>query len=76
MCLALLNKALFSKWIWWFAMEREAFLRQIIVGKYGKVEEGRCSKEVSDRYGIGLWKAIWKLWSIVNSMGNGRRVKF
>ncbi|RVW17896.1 COMPASS-like H3K4 histone methylase component WDR5A [Vitis vinifera] len=40
MCLASLNKALLNKWICLFAMEREAFLRQIIVGKYGKVEEG------------------------------------
>ena len=46
-------------------MEREAFWKQIISGKYE----------------VGLWKAISKLWETVNSrvsffVGNKRRVKF
>ena len=40
-----LNKALFCKWIWRFASEREAFWRQIISGKYGDLEGGWCSKK-------------------------------
>ena len=36
---------------------------------------------MSDRYEVGLWKAIRKLWVIVNSrvsffVGNDRRIKF
>lgn len=50
-------------------------------GKYREVEGECCSKEVSDRYGVGFWKIIRKLWVIVNvrvsfAMGSGRRVKF
>ena len=40
-----------------------------------------CSKEVSDRYELGLWKAVRKLWVIINgrvsfSVSNGGKVKF
>ena len=30
----------------------------MIVGKYGLEEGGWCSKEVRERYGVGVWKAI------------------
>ena len=47
----------------------------------GKLKGGWCFKEVRDRYEIGLWKVISKLWETVNSrvsffVGNKRRVKF
>ena len=30
----------------------------MIVDKYGLEERGWCSKEVRERYGVGVWKAI------------------
>lgn len=30
----------------------------MIVGKYGEEEMGWCSREVRERYGVGVWKAI------------------
>ena len=40
-------------------MERGAFRRNLIGGKYG--EEGEWHfKEVRDSYGVSLWKAIRK----------------
>ena len=44
-CLHSLNKALLCKWNWRFALEKEAFWRQIISGKYGDLEGGWCSKK-------------------------------
>ena len=62
-------------------MEREALWKQFIKGKYEEVEGGWCSKEVCDGYGVGLWKAMRKLWAMFNTkvsfcVANGRRVKF
>lgn len=51
---ASLNKALLSKWIWWFAVKRTAFWKQVMRGKFGVVEAGWCFKEVSNRYEVGL----------------------
>ena len=53
----------------------------MIRGKYGEEQEGWCSKEVRDGYGVGLWEAIRKEWHVVNSklssmVGNGQSVKF
>ena len=47
---------------WHFPVEREAFWKQVICGKYG-VEEGRWhSYDVRGSYKVGLWKAIGKEW--------------
>ena len=76
-----LNKALLCKWNWRFTSEREAFWRQIICGKYREVEGDWCSNEARGGYGVGLWKAIRKLWDLVSCrlsflVGNGKRIKF
>ena len=76
-----LNKTLLCKWIWRFALEREAFWRQIIYGKYGEMERGWCFKEARGGFGVGLWKTIRKLWDLVScklsfSVGNGKKIKF
>ena len=52
----------------------------MIRGKYGE-EQGECTKEVRDGYGVGWWKAIRKEWHLVSSrfsfmVGNGWRVRF
>ena len=58
--LALMNIALLSKWNWRFANEIEAFWKQVISHKYGEEEGGWCTRAVTGRYGVGLWKAIRK----------------
>ncbi|RVX18713.1 putative ribonuclease H protein [Vitis vinifera] len=79
--LALMNKALLGKWNWRFAIESEALWKQAINHKYGVEEEGWCTRAVSGRHGVGLWKAIRKEWlgmysNLAYRVGNGRRVRF
>ena len=79
--LALLNKALLCKWSWRFAVEREALWRQVICAKYGEEEGGWRSCVVRGSFGVGLWKAIRRVWDVIGdnmvySVGNGRRVRF
>ena len=79
--LALMNRVLLSKWNWRYANEREAFWKQVISQKYGVEEGDWCTRVVSGRYGVRLWKTIRNEWLFLNSrlayqVGNGRRVKF
>ena len=79
--LALMNRALLSKWNWHYANEREAFWKQVISDKYGVEEGDWCTWAVSGRCGVGLWKAIRKEWLFLNSrlayqVGSSWRVKF
>ena len=79
--LALMNRALLSKWNWHYANEREAFWKQVISDKYGVEEGDWCTWAISGKCGVGLWKAIRKEWLFLNSrlayqVGSGRRVKF
>ncbi|RVW58987.1 hypothetical protein CK203_110732 [Vitis vinifera] len=76
--LALLNKALLCKWSCPFAVEREALWRQVVCAKYGEEEGGWRSCVVRGSFGVGLWKAIRRVWDVIGdnmvySMGNGRR---
>ena len=64
-----------------YAIEREALWKQVINQKYGEDDGGWCSREVSERFGVGLWKAIRKEWNYLSSrlafqVGNGKRVRF
>ena len=68
-----------QKWVFW--NERGTFWNQVIRGKYGEERGGRCSWEVRDEYGVGLWKTIKNEWHLVSNrlffaVGGGRRVKF
>ncbi|RVW63723.1 putative ribonuclease H protein [Vitis vinifera] len=79
--LALMNKTLLSKWNWCFAIEGEAFWKQVISHKYGEEEGGWCTRVISGSYGVGLWKAIRMEWFCLNNrltfqVGCGRRVRF
>ena len=79
--LAAFNKALLGKWLWRFANEIDPLWKQIITGKYGLQEGGWYSKGVSDRYGVGVWKAIRNGWENIRThsrfiIGDGTRVKF
>ena len=64
-----------------YAIEREALWKQVINQKYGEDDGGWRSREVSERFGVGLWKAIRKEWNYLSSrlafqVGNGKRVRF
>ena len=65
--LALLNKTLICKWSWCFAVEMEALWRQVMCGKYGEEAGGWRSCDVRGSFGVGLWKAIRRVWDV---MGN------
>ena len=56
--LAILNKTLLRKWCSRFVCERNALWKQVNVGKYMQEEENRCTREVTETYGVGVWKAI------------------
>ena len=60
---------------------REVFWRRVISHKYGEEEGVWCTRVVSGRYSVGLWKAIRKEWLILNGslayqVGSGQRVRF
>ena len=75
--LTILNEALLGKWSWRFASERDPLWKWVIVGKYGQVEGGWCSKVVREGHGVGVWKAIRGIWEIFKTrVGFGNRVKF
>ena len=42
--MVLFNKSLLGKWLWRYAMERNALWRRIIEAKYGSMWWGWCSK--------------------------------
>jgi hypothetical protein len=46
------NQALLGKWLWWFAMERDALVRLVVEGKYGCLNGGWCTKEVKGTFGV------------------------
>ena len=53
----------------------------MIVGKYGQVEGGLCSKVVREGHGVGVWKAIKGRWEMFKTrtrftVGLGNKVKF
>ena len=79
--LALLNRALLSKWNWRFVIKDERLWKKVIIIKYG-VEEGTWYTQVSKAsYGIGLWKGIrmeagWIATHSVFVIGAGKRVHF
>ena len=79
--LSLMNLALLCKWSWRYAIEREALWKQVISQRYGEDDGGWRSREVSERFGVGLWKPIRKEWNYLSSrlafqVGNGKRVRF
>ena len=55
-----LNKALFGKWIWKFASDRDYTWKTLISSKYGLDGLGWCSKEAGGPFGVGFWKEILK----------------
>ena len=79
--LSLTNIALLCKWSWWYVNEREALWKQVISQNYGEENGGWRSREVRERFGVRLWKAIRKEWKYLSGrlayqVGNGQRVRF
>jgi hypothetical protein len=56
------NQALLGKWLWCFAMERDALWRKVVEVKYGSMVGGWCTNQVMRSYGVGVWKHIRKGW--------------
>ena len=79
--LSLFNKALLGKWSWRFVKERCPLWKCVIIGKYGLQEGAWCTKEMRERLGVGLCKAIRNGWDVFKDktslqVGLGNRVKF
>ncbi|KAL6329246.1 hypothetical protein AAG906_014858 [Vitis piasezkii] len=65
-CLEKRKDALLSKWNWWYTNERGAPWKQLINQKNDEEDGGWHSREVSDKYGVGLWIAIRKKWNYLS----------
>jgi hypothetical protein len=75
------NQALMGKWLWRYGREREALWRLVIDAKFGSLNGGWCSIEVSGSYGVGVWKYIRKGWekfcnSVRFAVGDGSHISF
>ena len=65
------NKALVSKWCWWFVVERGD-----LVGR-----GDRCALAMRGGFRVGVWKTIQRCWPLVRNklsfvVGNEQRIKF
>ena len=79
--LALLNKALLSKWIWRYACEKDNLWKQVIMTKYGQEGLGWRTKKANGAVGVGVWKEILKesAWCWDNMAflaGKGTKIRF
>lgn len=43
-----------GKWLWGFAIGHDSFCREVIVGKYGKMIVGWCSRESREACGTSV----------------------
>ena len=79
--LSKMNIALFCKWCWRFANERDSLWRLVISTKFGEGDGGWNTNDMREGYGTGLWKDISKEWITFyqnsnSCLGNGRRLRF
>jgi hypothetical protein len=79
--MVMFNKALMGKWLWRYALERDAIWRKVVDFKYGSMRGGWCSKEVGGSYGFGVWKSIRRGWDafathVRYEIGNGSKILF
>jgi hypothetical protein len=75
------NRALLGKWLWRYAMDREALWRLVVETKYDSTRGGWCSKEVMGTFGVGVWKHIRRGWDKFSTfvrfeVGVGSKVSF
>jgi len=79
--MVLFNKALMGKWLWRYALERDALWRKVVDFKYGSMRGGWCSKEIGGSFGFGVWKGIRRgldafATHVRYEIGNGLKVLF
>ena len=79
--LSKMNIALFCKWCWRFANERDSLWRLVISTKFGEGDGGWNTNDIRGGYDTGLWKDISKEWitfsqNSTSSLGNGWRLRF
>jgi len=70
-----------GKWLWHYAMEREALWRLLIKAKYESMRGGWCSKKVMGAYRVGVWKHNSRGWYKFSNfvrfeVGVGSKVSF
>jgi hypothetical protein len=75
------NQVLLGEWLWLFARKREAFWRLVVEAKYDCMNGGRCTKEVKEPFGVGVWKPIRRGWGVFTrslsfEVGNGSHIRF
>jgi hypothetical protein len=75
------NRALLGKWLWRYAMDREALWRLVVDAKYNSSRGGWCSEEVVGSFGVGVWKHIRRGWDKFSTfahfdVGIGSKVSF
>lgn len=74
------NKSLLSKWLWRYNQEEQALWKGIIHHKFVR-QDFWCTIDVTDTYGIGVWRTIRNFWvSLKNNsqilVGRGNKTKF
>jgi hypothetical protein len=79
--MVMFNKALMGKWLWRYALERDALWRKVVDFKYGSMRGGCCSKEVGSSFGFGVWKSIRRGCDafadhVRYEIGNGSKILF
>ena len=55
------NNSLLTKWLWRYNLEDQALWKELVQHKYGQ-EDQWCSEEVTETYGVGVWRTIRNLW--------------
>jgi hypothetical protein len=60
--LRMFNRALLSKWLWWYGIERDAWWRVVVDSKYDSYWGGWRSFESTKGFGVGVRKFISKGW--------------
>jgi hypothetical protein len=75
------NQALLGKWLWRFAMEKDALWRKVVEVKYESMAGGWCTNQVMRSYGVGVWKHIRRGWECFSKfikfeVGDGYHISF
>jgi hypothetical protein len=74
------NQALLGKWLWHYAMGREALWRVVVEAKYDSLNRGWCSKEVAGPFGVEVCKHIRRWWDVFSryigyEVGDGSKIR-
>jgi len=75
-----IHNNLLTKWLWRYNLEDQALWKELIQHKYGQ-EDQWCSEEVTETYGVGVWRTIRNLWlafrdNVRIKVGRGNKALF